>query len=191
MLTKPQSASGPKDVRARINDLLARVTAKDRVYIERHLAACDSSPDTARGEIWRRMAGLLSHLVSLPPRSAGPQALTFFIPDGKYRQQVFVLEDKGDGVVLVYLPNISARAVDAKFLSPAGDDFKLPGSNDVFGQIVDGTMQDLPSYIKPMLGWNRKALRLTIGTADTDRGQLEAAETLCTLAAQDWQTSST
>jgi hypothetical protein len=41
-----------------------------------------------------------------------------------------------------------------------------------------------PHY-KHMLGWNRKALRITLLTTATE-AELEAAEKLCTLAAKRW-----
>jgi hypothetical protein len=186
MLTKPQSASRVQETRARMEDLLMRITAKDRAYIEKHLTACDSARDPAHGEAWRRLAGLLGQLVALPPRMSGPQALTFFIPDGKYRKQVFTLEDRGDGVMVVYLPDVMNKALREKLLAKSGEEFTLPGSHEPFAQVIDGNVPELPNYIKPMLGWNRKAIKLSVHVDGSGHDQLHAAEELCALAAKDW-----
>ena len=66
-----------------MEDLMTKATAKDRASIEKHLAACDTSGDSTRGDVWRRLAGMLGQLVALPARASGAYAvLTFFIPDG-------------------------------------------------------------------------------------------------------------
>ena len=176
MLTKSQNASRHQETRTRMEDLLTKMTVKDRAGIEKHLAVCDTGTDPTRGEIWRRLAGLLGQLVSLPARTSGPHALTFFIPDGKYRKQVFALEDRGDGTVFVYLPDITAKAIREKLIAKAEGGFSLPGSRDVFGELVDGNMPELPNHIKPMLGWNRKALKHTLGVGGPESQRMQATE---------------
>jgi hypothetical protein len=186
MLTKPQSASRLQETRSRMEDLLTKATAKDRTSIEKHLAAYDSQSDPSHGDTWRRLAGMLGQLVPLPARTAGAAALTFFIPDGKYRKQVFALEDHRNGTIFVYLPDISAKALRQKLLVKSGNAFALPGSSEIYAELVDSTTPEPPVHIKPMLGWNRKALKLTITATDSESKPVKSAEELCALAAEDW-----
>jgi hypothetical protein len=43
---------------------------------------------------------------------------------------------------------------------------------------------DPPSHMKPMLGWNRKALRITL--TPKSGPQVDAVEALCNLASKSW-----
>ena len=54
-------------------------------------------------------------MAPLGVESVGRLALKFHIPDGKYRQQVFALEE-GNGMISVYLPDVSAAAVSKKII---------------------------------------------------------------------------
>ena len=52
-------------------------------------------------------------------------------------------------------------------------------------QELDGKTLNPAPFYKDMLGWNRRALRITVGiTATPD--QLSAVETLCAMAARKW-----
>lgn len=174
-----------------MENLLTKAAAKDRATIEKHLAACDTSGDASRGDVWRRLAGMLGDLVALPARASGAYALTFFIPDGKYRKQVFALEDHRDGVIFVYLPDIATKAVHEKLLEKSARGLTLAGSVEIFAEVIDSTTPEPPIHIKPMLGWNRKAIKLTIRADSPENPQVQAAEKLCELAAKDWADSAT
>lgn len=181
-LTPPSST----EIAARLEEMLSKVTAKDRAGVEKHLALCDAEGDAAHGKVWRRMAGLLGGLVSLPARTCGPTALTFFIPDGKYRKQVFALEDRRDGTLLVYIPDVTQKALEQTLLAKGDEFYTLPDSERLFAEVVDSSLPELPNHVKPMLGWNRKAIRISINTNFPDKRQLSTAELLCCLAAESW-----
>ena len=185
-MTKTLLPPSSKEITARMDEMLAKVTAKDRAGMEKHLALCDAESDARHGNVWRRLAGLLAGLVSLPPRTCGSTSLTFFIPDGKYRQQVFALEDRRDGTLLVYLPDVATKAVRQALLAKDDGHYILPGTDRLFAEIIDSNLPELPSHVKPMLGWNRKAIRLSISTDFPDSRQLDTAELLCCLAAESW-----
>lgn len=160
---------------ADIETFLTGLAGKDRSNIEKHLAACDAEPDPTHGKLWRRLAVGLRRLAPLPVQTVGQHAVQFFIADGKYRMQVFALEDARDGRLMVYLPDILAEAEKAG--APLG--VLKPES-------LDAANTPNPSpHIKHMLGWNRKAVRLTLATRATPQ-QISAAETLCALAADRW-----
>jgi hypothetical protein len=40
-----------------------------------------------------------------------------------------------------------------------------------------------------MIGWKRKAIKLTLPTSDPDGAQVRVAEALCALAAKQWATA--
>jgi hypothetical protein len=111
-------------------------------------------------------------------QTVGQHAVQFFVADGKYRMQVFALEDGRDGRVVVYLPDVLAAAEKAG--APLG--VLKPES-------IDSSNTPNPSpHIKHMLGWNRKAVRVTLPTRASPQ-QISATETLCALAADKWSSA--
>ena len=86
--------------------MLAQAGVRDRVNIEKHLTACDAEAEPGHAQLWRRLAAKLSELAPLPVHTAASQMVLFFIADGKYRMQVFALEDCHDGSLSVYLPDV-------------------------------------------------------------------------------------
>jgi hypothetical protein len=176
------------------NSLVARMTAKERAKIEKHLAAADADAGGARGKLFRSVGTVLGQLATGGMESVGNTAWRFFIPDGKYRMQVFALEDPGDGTLRVFLQDVLADAEKAKILTKT----KEPGAYQVKGSRIPLRLETLdstntpepPAHVKHMLGWNRRALRLTLIAADADTPQAAAAASLCTLAAGKWPKSS-
>src|ERR671914_2468396 len=73
------------------------LSAKDRSNIEKHLATCDAEARPEHGKLWRRLALALRRLAPLPVQTVGQHSVQFFVPDGKYRMQVFAMEDARDG----------------------------------------------------------------------------------------------
>src|SRR5437763_7004700 len=90
---------------------LAKLSTKDRLNVERHVAALEAAGDSRHAETWRQMASTLFALAPNPIKSNGQQSLQFFIPDGKYRMQVFALQDLRDGAIVIYCGNVLAQAV--------------------------------------------------------------------------------
>jgi hypothetical protein len=160
---------------ADMETFLTGLAGKDRSNIEKHLAACDAEGDPDHGKLWRRLAVSLRKLAPMPVQTVGQHAVQFFIADGKYRMQVFALEDARDGRLMVYLPDVLAAAEKAG--TPMG--VLKPES-------LDAANTPNPSpHIKHMLGWNRKAVRLTI-PIHASNAHVTAAENLCALAANRW-----
>src|SRR3954469_6084295 len=98
------------------------MAAKDRTNVEKHLAAVDAEGGPGHGRTWRQIATALRRLAPHAVQTVGQQIVQFFIADGKYRMQVFTLEDRRDGALLVYLPDVLDQAIRAKVLAkpPAG-----------------------------------------------------------------------
>lgn len=177
------------DIAALLEDLLARSGVRDRTSIEKHLAQCDAEPDNGHSKLWRRLAGKLGSLAPLPFRTSGAESVLFYVPDGKYRMQVFALEDKRDGVIQLYMPDILAEAIRAKLLSRDGTQYNC-GAKGPAIQVDSLDSENTPDpaqHVKHMIGWNRKAIRITIGASDPDSPQVKVAEGLCALAAKQWE----
>jgi hypothetical protein len=102
--------------------------------------------------------------------------------------QVFALEDLQDGSLSVYCPDVLSQALSDGVIKPpaAGGDaehFAVTGSpHPLMITSLDRSTIDPAPHYKDMVGWNRRALRITLPAA-ASAGQIEAAESLCAIAA--------
>jgi len=174
---------------------LATMGVKDRSNIERHLATCEADPagnGAAHSANYRRLLCALGGLAPHAAKTHGQQAVQFYIPDGKYRMQVFALEDQRDGNMAVYCEDVMEAAQKSGLLrgpnevAGQNNSYRIKGSIDsVKIDQMDGKTANPAPFYKDMLGWNRRAIRITVGiTATAD--QLGAVETLCATAARKW-----
>ncbi len=173
-------------------DFRAKLSARDGGDVDRHLAALDQEPEHAHRDAWKRLVRSLATLAPHSISTTGQQAISFFIADGKYRMQVFALEDKRDGKLSVYAVDALADAIAAKLVKAPTKD--VPDStlheleNRQTLSIESLTAQNTPNpppFFKHMLGWNRTAVRITFPTHASEH-QLIAVETMCALAALRW-----
>jgi hypothetical protein len=185
----PVKAAQDTDFETRLETIMAAAGARDRVNIEKHLAICDAEPTSDHASLWRRLMVILGGLAPLPLRTAGSQVMQFFVADGKYRMQVFALEDHCDGMITVYLPNVLTAAVRENIIKKTGEGYtpaNAPKQILTIQQMDSTHPSDPPVYVKHMMGWNRKAVKLTLPIAAGNGPQIEAAEQLCALAAKQW-----
>jgi len=201
------------DPTAAFETFFAGVGAKDKLSIEKHLAAIDAEADPGHGRAWRRLAVALRRLAPLAVQTVGQQVVQFYVPDGKYRMQAFTLEDKRDGALFVYLPNVLDQAVKEKVLGkPAGKAGKVAGKGEGGFDDEDDSIQpveypvlaggragetlrveamdhsntpDPPAHVRHMLGWNRRAVRGTLPTVGVE-AKVDAVEALAEIAARSW-----
>ena len=182
----------PKSGKMDFESFLAALSARDRLNIERHIATCEGEPTLEHAKLFKRMAAMLASLAPQAIRTTGQRAIQFFIADGKYRVQVFALEDLCDGKVTVYLTDtLDAAIADGIFKKRAKTDgeaslYEIADAAGVFLRIEklnSANTVEAPDYYRHMLGWNRKALRLTLPTNATP-AQIKAAEALFALAAR-------
>jgi hypothetical protein len=188
----PVKVSQEVGIETQLEELLAETGARDRVNIEKHLAVCDVEADTGHAQLWRRLMVKLSELAPMAINTVGLQAVRFFIADGKYRMQVFALEDNRDGVLSVYMPNVLAKAVSAKLLVKNGGQYSpasAPKHVLVVEQMDANNPSNPPEFVKHMTGWNRKAVKLTLPANEPDSPQVSLAEGMCELAARQWASS--
>jgi hypothetical protein len=183
---------------------LGKLGAKDKSNITRHLAACEAEPDPNHARIWKRLACALGTLAPHATSSTGQHTLQFFVPDGKYRMQVFALDDLRDQKLVIYTTDVIDLAVRERVLAPpsggaasnnGGGEGDSPRAYKVVGaagehltveRLEASNTPDPGASFKHMLGWNRKAVRITLWTNATS-AQVAAAEDLCALSALQWQ----
>jgi hypothetical protein len=172
-----------------IEAFLERLSAKSRTAIDKYLATLDET-NRAHAAVWRRLAILLAKLAPDALETSGQAAVQFFVADGKYRMQAYALEDLRDGNLSVYMNDVVDRAVQAGILKgpPDGDPpaYRIKGPQKHSLRVDTLTAANTgaaPNYYRHMLGWNRKAIRVTLSTSFTTSEHLSAVETLCQLAA--------
>lgn len=171
------------------DDVLNRAGVKDRTNIQRYLTVTDAEPSPVHGQRWRELVRLMGSLAPTPLQTmsletSGQHAVLFLIADGKYRMQVFALEDRKDGVLSVYIPDVLDAAAKAKLISKKGDQYLTAGKTPLkIDALSAATVADPPKHFKNMIGWNRKALRVTIDLADP-ADTMETVEALCRLGAE-------
>ncbi|HEY4328412.1 MAG TPA: hypothetical protein VGN88_01650 [Phycisphaerae bacterium] len=193
---EPRSSAVPwkSQVDRRYETLLERLSVKDRALITKHDEASEADAAQGFGTLWKRLVACLGTLAPHATEMSGQYAAKFHIPDGKYRQQVFALEDNKLGMIIVYLPDIVELAIKKKILAPAvaaGRVYKVQG--DATGQIqldlVTAETRDM-TVCKAMVGWGRRALRVDLPVLANEK-QIGVVESLCELAAESFAAQST
>jgi hypothetical protein len=180
---KTASAKPSLDHRVEFDAFLAGLNAKDRANIERHVQACETEEDKSHAENWKRV---VTALATLAPHAVkiGREGLQFYIADGKYRMQVFALVDRRDGHLFIYCREPSKTL--KKEGAPDTRLHKVPGtSSHLTIQSLDQSTINPNAVFKDMLGWNRKAICITL-PANATPAQVEAAEGLCLKSAAAW-----
>lgn len=176
-------------------DLLKGLASKDRVSVERRITVLDAAAAPARAALWRRLACSLMTLAPLA-KAIGKDAVQFYVADGRYRMQVFALEDLHDGHFAIYCPDVLAEALAAGLLNRMDGD--VGGDADDMGDaamllvaasgellqidVLDKKSISPAPHFKDLTGWNRRALRVTL-PPEPSPAQVDAAELLCAVAA--------
>lgn len=169
-------------------DFLARLSTKDRANAEKRVGVLEAEADPARAPLWRRLVCALMTLAPHFAKFVGRQTVQFYVADGKYRKQVFAMEDLQDGHFTLYCPDVLGEAVKSGLLAPSPRAephlYEIRPSGDPLRiEALDGASLNPGAHFKDMTGWNRKALRVTLPPSASP-AQVEAAEVLCALAAQ-------
>jgi hypothetical protein len=175
---------------AAYEDILTKLSARDRQSVEKHIALAQAEPTQDHERLWKRLASDLFTLASHAVTTQGQQAMLFHVQDGKYRMQIFALEDPRDGRLLVYSGDSIAEAVKlgllrapAKTEAPGGYMLGSAGERLVVEGLDSNSSPEPKPWYKNMLGWGRKAIRITLPVNATEE-QIRAAEALCALAAR-------
>jgi hypothetical protein len=166
---------------------LRQLSVKGRATMEKHDERCASDAIQGHGELWKRLAGVFGSLAGHATEVLGLQTVKYYIADGKYKLQVFALEDTGQGTVVIYFPDVLEAAVKRKILASGLKPHcyqALEGGTQLHLEKISAETQDLTAC-KGMVGWGRKALRVEL-SVHADEKQVHAVERLCGLAAEKW-----
>ncbi|GEM_PF-720729 len=183
--TLPRHSTDPeKDYEA----FLSRLGRKALASVEKHVEFCSGESALGYGRIWKRFACLLSRLAPHLIEATGQQTVKFYIPDGKYRVQVFTLQDSRKGIIQIFLPDIVSLALSRKLIKPGNSTthiYDIPGDAGTHVELepLNAETKDLPDCCRPMLGWGRRAIRTSVDVT-ADEKQIHAVERLCELAAE-------
>ena len=173
------------------NEFLDKLGAKDRLNAEKHVAACETGPVPTHAKLWKRIVTTLMSLSSNLAKVNGQQSIQFYVPDGKYRKQVFAIEDLRKDSISVFCNDVLEDAVKLKIIKPikGNDDdelshYAIPGSSDTLTiEKLNGQTANPAEFFKHMIGWHREAIRITLPLNATE-AQVETALTLCALNAE-------
>lgn len=169
------------------DEVIARLAGTGRASVERHLIKCEKNAQHVL--LWKYLVGLLGRLTPVAMPTAGTLAIRFFVPDGKFKMQLFALEDLQNNELGLYCKDVRKAAISENVLD-------RPKSSSNIYQIVGGQADEwlsietltaagtvsAPEYYKHMLGWNRTAIRIALPMIPTD-AQMWAFEEICKLAA--------
>jgi hypothetical protein len=172
---------------------LDKLGDRDRLNVQRHVAFCETEPTDVHERSWKGVASFLSQLAPLTPSTTGQRAVRFFIADGKYRLQIFALEDLRDGNLVVYANDKLSAALESGVVHQdpiaTGDAAMLyeigaaPGDTLRIERLTAGGTTSAPDYYKHMLGWNRRAMKITLPLVARP-ATMPALLALCVLSVQ-------
>jgi hypothetical protein len=174
------------------DQMIGKLSPKDRQNMEKQLSSYDESGDKNRAVLWKRLVGAMSDLApGVPPKTSAQRTVQFFVPDGKWRMQVFAIEDRKDGNIAVYTEDVLAEAIKAGVVAKPAK--RVPGTPAEYTakgadrplviEQLDGKSEADPApFYKDMLGWNRKAIRVTL-PGDASEALARAVERICEMAA--------
>ncbi len=171
--------------------ILSRLGEKDRQNFEKQVAACEQRGGPELASRWRGLSAALMTWATGPVKLTGSDTIQFYIPDGKYRRQVYAMHAAADGAMLVCMLNILDRAVQRGVLAKprqadGPDRYRLAGSKEALTiRCYDGKTPNPDFFYKDMTGWNRKAICVTLPPIPGE-SQVQAANDLCALAATEW-----
>lgn len=171
----------------RYETFLGQLSAKGRATVQKHDEQCEAQGPPAHCELWKRLAGSLGKLAGHATEVYGQHSVKFYIADGKYKQQVFALEDTAQGVIAVYFPDVVQTAISEKLLAAGAPapSYKIPGSAEKLNlESIDADTRDL-TICKAMVGWGRRALRAQFSPLAPE-AHVQVVERMCELAAQKW-----
>ena len=166
---------------------LGQLSPKGRSNIQKHDALNESESAPEHCALWKRFAGRFGKLAGYLVEASGQHTVKFYIADGKYKLQVFALEDTPQGTIVVYLPDVVQSAVGEKLLAAgaAAQQYQVPGATGPLQLTpIDAQTRDL-TVCKGMVGWGRRAVSVEFGTSAPE-AHVHVVEQMCEMAAQKW-----
>jgi hypothetical protein len=173
-------------------EFLGKLSARDRANAEKRVSVLEAEGPERAG-LWKRLVCSLTTLAPHAAKLVGKQTVQFYVADGKYRMQVFALEDLQDGNFTVYCPDVLEEVIKAGVVGrPKGEPNVYPvggAEQTVRVESLDKNSLNPAAHYKDLTGWNRKALKVTL-PASPSEGQVGAVEVICAVAASHFVKSS-
>lgn len=147
---------------------IAKLGMRDRTNALKRLAAMEAGPQPALAPLWKSLCELLMSNSGHSAILNSKQSVQFFAADGKYRMQIFALQDDLPGEVIIYAPDVVEKAVTKKIIrKPRATDAKnlyRLGDNDQTLTIdqLNGDGPEHPPFFKDLMSWKRKCMRISI-----------------------------
>jgi hypothetical protein len=175
-----------------VDAVMIRLALRGPSAQARRLAVSEQN-NPRRAAAWQRLAMLMGSLASARPRVLA-RAMMFFIPDTRYFQQVFSLDDAPDGSIVACCEDVLQAALDAGVLDPQPGQphrhFVLGTPQAIYIEQLDGKSDNVPPHCNSMTGWNRRALKITLPSSPAAE-QIDAAAILCALSSLRWRDAQT
>jgi hypothetical protein len=137
---------------------------KERTYAEKRDAAMEAEP--ARRTAWRNLCVLLLRLAGHSAKFNSKESVQFYTADGKYRMQVFALQDIVPGELTIHCRDVLDELIDQKLIRPgkAGEKrYVIAGTETALViERVPQQVADHPPAFRDLLSWNRKCMRIDL-----------------------------
>ncbi len=148
-------------------EFLARLPAKDRASAEKRLAVIDAA-EPARGKLWRKLAASLLTLSGHSAKVNPSESVQFYTADGKYRMQIFALQDNQPGELTIHCRDVIDTLLEKKLLrkpknAESPHRYGVAGADD--GIVVERVLAQAaehPQAFRDLLSWNRKCMRIDL-----------------------------
>lgn len=154
------------------DEFLARLPAKDRASAEKRLAAIDAVAP-ARGKLWRQLAASLLTLSGHSAKVNPSESIQFYTADGKYRMQIFALQDNQPGELTIHCRDVIDTLVEKKMLRKSKNPdaphrYAVAGTEDaiVVERVLPQSAEHPPAF-RDLLSWNRKCMRIDLPDSAT------------------------
>ncbi len=148
-------------------DFLAKLGAKDRANAEKRAGAI-AAGEPAKLSLWKRTCARLMTLAGHSAKVNSKEFIQFYAADGKYRTQVFAMQEIEPGVLTIHTRDVLDALLEKKILlksktTDAPNHYRLPKTDDTL--VVERVLAQVaehPVAFRDLLSWNRKCMRIDI-----------------------------
>ncbi len=165
----PMSTKDPLLPTLTFADFCARLTVKERAYAEKRSAAMEGDP--ARQRLWQHLAARLLALAGHSAKVNSTESIQFYAPDGKYRMQIFALQDIVPEYLSIHCRDTLDTLLEKKLLhKPATGSIRygVRGTTETLAveRVLPQTAEH-PAAFRDLLSWNRKCMRIDVGVSSS------------------------
>ena len=182
-----QAQFAPLNNPLQFSAFLEKLAPKDRPKVEKQMAEFEAAGDMMHVELWKRLACSLLTLSPHQPK-VNKTSIQFYEADGRHKKQLLAMEDPGEGKLVIYCKDVIDHAIQGGLLQrddQAGTEqtlYPVVGSSITLSiERIDGAVINPQEFFKHLVGWNRKALRITL-PINASEPQIVTVERLCAMS---------